>query len=145
MPKALMDTNILISGLFYKGNERELLKLILYDQIDGLLPEDVVDECIRIIMEKFEGTKELQKALELLSAILSKCKIIPREIYKDKIASAKEIIKDTKDVPILACAQAFSPDYFVTGDIDFHEIQKKVNFKIVKTKQLLEIIEEASR
>ncbi len=145
MPRALIDTNILISGLFYKGNERELLKLILFDQLDGLLPEDVVDECIRIIMDKFEGIKELQKVLELFSAILSKCRIIPREIYKNKIASAKGIIKDTNDVPVLACALKILPEYFVTGDIDFHIIQNKVDFKIIKTKQSLKIIAEATR
>ncbi len=95
-----------------------------------------------VISGKFHGTKELHKAIELFSAILSKCEVIPREVYTGKIDIAKTIIADTKDVPVLACAMEISQDYLVSGDVDFHKIKEKVEFKIVRTKQLLKIIED---
>lgn len=140
MLRVLIDTNILVSGLFFEGNERELLKHILHGRIKGLIPEDVAEECIRIITNKFDGTGELHKAIELLSAIISKCEVIPREVYSKHIGVAKTIIADVKDAPVLACAMEVSPDYLVSGDVDFHKIQKKVKFKVVRTKQLLQII-----
>ena len=142
MLRVLIDTNIIVSGLFFKGNERDLLKHILYGHIRGSIPEDVGNECIRIIIDKFKGTKELHKAIELFSAIISKCEVIPREVYTKQIDAAKTIITDTKDAPVLACAMEIAPDYLVTGDVDFHRIQKEVKFKIVRTKQLLKMIED---
>lgn len=140
MPKVLLDTNIILSGLFFRGNERELLMAILQGKIKGMIPEDVYEEWERIISKKFRGTETLDKAIELTYAIFFKCKIIPREIYLNKIDEAKGLIADTRDVPILACALQIAPDYLVTGDEDFHMVQKKVGIEIVRTKQLLEII-----
>lgn len=142
MPRVLIDTNILVSGLFFRGNERELLKHILFGHIKGSIPEDVVEECTRIIIDKFQETQELHKGIELFSAILSKCEIVSREKYRKKIDTAQTIIAHKKDAPVLACAMEISPDYLVSGDTDFHKVQAKVKVKIVRTKQLLQMIEE---
>lgn len=142
MLRILLDTNILLSGLFFKGNERELLMALLQGKIKGMIPEDVYEEWEKIISHKFRETENLDKTIELAYAIFFKCQIMPREVYIKKIEDAKTIISDLKDVPLLACAMKIIPDYLVTGDEDFHKIQKMVKFKIVKTKQLLQIIEE---
>jgi len=56
-------------------------------------------------------------------------KIVPAKKYRGFIPAATELIRDKKDAPILACALAVKPDYFVTGDKDFltKEIREKVN------------------
>ncbi len=142
MLRVLLDTNILLSGLFFKGNERELLMAVLQGKIKCVIPEDVYEEWERIISHKFRETENLDMTIELAYAIFFKCQIIPREMYVSTIEDAKTIIADVKDVPVLACAIKSVPDYLVTGDEDFHKIQKRVRFKIVRTKQLLIIIEE---
>lgn len=56
-------------------------------------------------------------------------KVIPAKRYRGLISAATGLIKDRKDAPILACALAVKPDYFVTGDKDFltKEIRERVN------------------
>ena len=142
MLRVLIDTNILLSGLFFKGNERELLMLILHGKIKGIVPEDVYEEWERIISDKFRGTGNFDKAIELAYAIFYKCDIVPREAYLKKIEDAKTIITDNRDVPVLACALEFNPNYLVSGDEDFQKIRNKVRFKIIRTKELLKIIEQ---
>ena len=145
MLRVLLDTNIILSGLFFKGNERELLMAILQGKIKCVIPEDVYEEWERIISHKFGETENLDMTIELAYAIFFRCQIIRRDMYVSKIEDAKTIIADLKDVPVLACAMYIVHDYLVTGDEDFHKIQKDVKFKIVKTKQLLKIIEEGNR
>lgn len=60
---------------------------------------------------------------------MTKTKIIPIKKYRRHISAATELIEDKKDAPILACALAVKPDYFVTGDKDFltRDIREKVN------------------
>lgn len=142
MLRVLLDTNILLSGLFFKGNERVLLMAVLQGKIKGVIPEDVYEEWERIISHKFREAENLDMTIELAYAIFFKCQIIPREMYVSTNEDAKTIIADVKDVPVLACAMKNVPDYLVTGDEDFHKIQKRVRFKIVRTKPLLIIIEE---
>jgi len=142
MLKVLLDTNILLSGLFFKGNERLLLLTLLEGKIKGIIPEDVYEEWERIISKRFRNTKDMDRVIELAYAIFFKCKIIPRKMYGDKIEEAKKIINDVKDVPVLACAMTTDPDYLVTGDDDFHKIRTRLRFRIVRTKELLKIIEE---
>ena len=141
MLKVLLDTNILLSGLFFKGNERALLMALLEGKIKGIIPEDVYEEWERIIGKRFGNTEDLDRVIELAYAIFFKCKIIPREMYDDEIDNAKMIITNVKDVPVLACALKMNPDYLVTGDEDFHKIRKRLRFKIVRTKEFLKIIE----
>jgi len=44
-PRALLDTNILISGLFFlKGNEHKILELAEEGEIVLILPESVLRE-----------------------------------------------------------------------------------------------------
>ena len=97
---------------------------------------------IRIISDKFRGTGNFDKAIELAYAIFYKCDIVPREAYLKKIEDAKTIITDNRDVPVLACALEFNPNYLVSGDEDFQKIRNKVRFKIIRTKELLKIIEQ---
>lgn len=125
MKKVMVDSNIIFSGLLYSGKPSEVLSLLRGRGFRLLIPADELDE-IRTVFKRKVSYKEY-----LLDAFLkiTKAKIIPIKKYRGLIPTATELIEDKKDAPILACALAVKPDYFVTGDEDFltRDIREKVN------------------
>lgn len=121
----MVDSNVLFSGLLYPGRPSEVLKLLGRRRLRLLIPADELDE-IRTVFRRKVSYKEylLDGFLKLVNA-----RIIPAKRYRGFIPSAVELIKDKKDAPILACALAVKPDYFITGDKDFltKEIRKRIN------------------
>ena len=125
MKKVIVDSNIIFSGLLYSGKPSEVLSLLRKREFRLLIPADELDE-IRTVFKRKVSYKGylLEGFLEMTRA-----KIIPTKKYRGLIPTAAGLIEDKKDAPILACALAVKPDYFVTGDKDFltRDIREKVN------------------
>jgi putative PIN family toxin of toxin-antitoxin system len=125
MEEIMVDSNIVFSGLLYSGKPSEVLNLLGRRGFRLLIPADELDE-IRMVFKRKVSYREylLDRFLKMVKA-----KIIPAKKYRRFIPTATKLVKDKKDAPILACALAIKPDYFVTGDRDFltKEIREKVN------------------
>ncbi len=119
MLKVIIDTNVLLSGLFFKGNERKLLEQFLLGKIALLLPEHVVVETERIIERKAERLGNKGNAMAMLSLVTDKAIICKSSEYANEVGRAEKLIRDKKDAPILAAVMAIGHDYFVSGDKDF--------------------------
>lgn len=52
-PKVFVDTNVLVSGLLYRGNESRVLELALDGKIKLVLSRQVIEEARRTLVEKF--------------------------------------------------------------------------------------------
>ena len=64
--------------------------------------------------------------------------IVKEKYYKRNIGRAKKLIRKEKDSKILAAVLAINPDYFVTGDKDFHNFKIKQLVPVRYTKEVLE-------
>lgn len=53
--KVFVDTNILLSGIFFEGNESTILDLV---ELDLITSEDVIDELKKVIRKKLKYLKE---------------------------------------------------------------------------------------
>lgn len=139
--RVFVDTNVLLSGIFFEGNENRILDLA---EIDLMTSEDVVDELRRVIKKKLKYLKDrtLEIALAETERALSDVTIIPRSKYSHKIMEAESLILHEKDVPILAGVLYAKPDFFLTGDLHFFtdKIKRVVNVMTAKR-----FIDEAKR
>jgi len=126
--KVFVDTNILLSGIFFEGNESMILDLV---ELDLVTSEDVIDELKKVVRKKLKYLKErtFEIALAETEKALSDIVIIPRTKYNHKLKDAEILIKHKKDIPILAAVLYSKPDYFLTGDSHFfiEEIKSIVN------------------
>ncbi|MCJ7547514.1 MAG: PIN domain-containing protein [Deltaproteobacteria bacterium] len=52
--KVFVDTNILLSGIFFEGNESRILDMV---ELDLVTSEDAVDELRRIVRKKLKYLK----------------------------------------------------------------------------------------
>ncbi|MDP2168387.1 MAG: PIN domain-containing protein [Thermodesulfovibrionales bacterium] len=113
--RVFLDTNILISGIFFEGNESRILNL---PEINLITCEDCVDELHRITRKKLKhlGDRSLELALLELEKALSDVEIIQRAEYRAKLDAAENLMTHKKDIAILASAMSAEPDYMLTGD-----------------------------
>jgi len=116
--KVFVDTNILLSGIFFEGNESSILDLI---ELDLITSEDAVIELRKVVRKKLKYLKErtFEIGLAEIEKALSDIVIIPRTKYSHKLKEAEFLIRHKKDIPILAAVPYVKPDYFLTGDGHF--------------------------
>jgi len=128
--RVFLDTNILISGIFFEGNESRILNL---PEVDLITCEDCVDELYRITRKKLKhlGNRTLEIALLELEKALSDIEVIPRAKYRAKLNAAENLMTHKKDIAILAAAMSSEPDYLLTGDKHFftNKIKKVLNVR----------------
>ena len=72
--RIFLDTNILISGIFFEGNESKILDIA---EIDLITSQDVVDELQKITKKKLKYLSErtLEVALSEIARALSDLEI----------------------------------------------------------------------
>ncbi len=140
--KVFLDTNILISGIFFSGNESKIFDLA---EIDLLTSEDNIEELKRITSKKLKYLSErtLEIALLELEKAMSDIKVISRKKYTSRINKAAKLISHKKDAPILAAVLASKPDYFITGDAHFFIDDIKNIVNVIDSKTFLNEIKKA--
>ncbi|HEC92407.1 MAG TPA: putative toxin-antitoxin system toxin component, PIN family [Candidatus Atribacteria bacterium] len=139
--RIFLDTNVLISGIFFEGNESKILNMI---ELDLIISEDVVNELKKITKKKLKylGGRTLEIALSEIDRALYDIEILSRERYLKKFAEAKGLMTHEKDIPILAAALYAKVDYLLTGDSHFFTDKVKAVIKVRTTKEFLEEIEK---
>lgn len=134
--KVFVDTNILLSGIFFEGNESSILDMV---ELDLITCEDAVVELQRVVRKKLKYVKErtFEIALAETEKALTDIAIIPRIKYSHKIKEAEFLIKHKKDIPILAAVLFVKPDYFLTGDAHFFAENFKSIVNVITARDFL--------
>lgn len=107
--KVILDTNVFISGVFFKGSPYEILKAWRDGKIQIVLSPEILEEYRRvgeILAKQFPGV-ELGSMLELLT-------VNAGLIMAPKLP--KSICADPHDDKFLACAIASKVSIVVSGD-----------------------------
>ena len=140
--RIFLDTNILISGIFFKGNESKILDM---PEVDLITCEDVVYELKNVTKKKLKylDQRNLEIALLEVDRALSDIDILPREKYLKKYLKAEALIAHEKDTPILAAALYANADYLLTGDSHFFTDKVKSELKVRHAREFLDEIEKA--
>ena len=134
--KVFVDTNILLSGIFFEGNESRILELV---ELDLVTSEDVIDELRKVVRRKLKYLKErtFEIALAETEKALTDMSIIPRSKYIHKLKEAGCLITHKKDISILAAVLYVKPDYFLTGDAHFFTDKIKSVVKVATARDFL--------
>src|SRR3970040_2321339 len=132
--RVVADTNTLLSGLFFPGNERELILLAVQGKVHLVLPEDGSDELFRVVEETFLDSRVLAEALQLLERVFRVAEPVGRETYTGLMAHWAAKIRDPSDAFLFACAKAVDADGIVTGDRDLLEVKDGEGIRLFRTR-----------
>jgi len=134
--KIVIDTNIFISSVLFKGKADKLVELWKKREFVFLISKDVLEEYIQVLSyPKFSLTKEEIKYI-IEEELLPFVKIV-------KVSSCIEIIKDDiSDNRFISLAIDGKADFIVSGDKHLLELNKVNEIKIISLKKFLSLIEK---
>ena len=109
--KILIDTNILISALVFRGKINDVIKELLDSEHELFISTYILGEFEGKISEKWPDKKK---------EILQRFQKIGFEVKKST-DNVESVLRDIKDDPVLADARKYDADILLTGDKDFLE------------------------
>jgi putative PIN family toxin of toxin-antitoxin system len=127
------DTNIMISALFWKGNESEIIRLAEEGKITLLTSVALLDELRKVLMHERFGLDE-KTVDDNVKYILTLSKIITPKRRLDVIR------EDPADNRVLECALDGKARYIVSGDKHLLRLKESRGIKIVHAREFLELL-----
>jgi len=126
----MIDTNVLISMIFFPSKQMNELKLKLCNEHSIVLCSHIVDELQAVTERKFPARiKAMNEFFESLPFEL---------VYTPQILDKFPQVRDVKDTPILAAAILENIDMLITGDNDFSEVEIE-RPEILKPSEFMEL------
>ena len=128
--KIVIDTNVIISAMFFGGRPRELMELLVKDKVTAFASPEIIIE-YQETAEEISSKYPDKTALFTLDMIISIMNIIWP-------ISEIKICRDPKDNKFIECAFDSICMYIVTGDKDLRVLQEYADIQIVTVSEFLD-------
>lgn len=125
--KIVIDTNVFISGIFFRGNPRTIIESIVGGRFDAYVTSEILEEYLEII-DRMLDKKQGKFDKEILSPLFSSLRIIEG-------GSKIEVCRDPDDDKFIGCAVDAKALYIVSGDKDLLDIGKYKDVQIITAKE----------
>ena len=133
--RVVLDTNVIVSGLNFPGNERLVLELALRGRFELCLSRFILEEVAGVLGRKFDWDEE--PSSQALRALGNAATVVDPPRLPEMIEGGHA------DNRILECVAEASADYLVTGDrrhllpLDEHQ-----GARILNAPRFLSLLEE---
>ncbi len=127
--KIITDTNVIVSGIFFNGKPRDLLKECFDGKYEIVCTEEIFLEYIKTI-EKLTEKYNKNIAKEMIPILLSNLTII-KNINNGKYS------RDPDDDKFINCAKSADADYVITGDNDLLVLEIVDGIRIITVSDFL--------
>ncbi len=131
--QAVLDTNVIVSAIIYRGKPRQILELAYEENFQGIISPILFSELTEVLIKKFS-----------LSA--GEIGLVEEEIKESfKVVHPKDTIniqKDMDDNRVLEAAVEGRCDYIITGDKELLDSGVYKEIKIVTPDQFLKFFNE---
>lgn len=128
--KIVVDTNVLISGVFFGGFPRQILSSIVEKKLSAFATTEIIDEYEEIVQEMI-SRKQGHLNRDILSPLIRALEIV-------ESVSNIQISRDPDDDKFINCAKDANALYIVSGDKDLLVLQQYENIQIVTAKEFYE-------
>ena len=128
--RIVIDTNVLISGVFFGGFPRKILSAVVEQKLTACATPKIINEYEEIVQEMIDR-KQGHISRAILSPLIKAMEII------EPVAHI-EICRDPDDNKFLECAKDSHALYIVSGDKDLLVIEQFGNVQIVTAKDFCE-------
>lgn len=129
--RAVLDTNVIVSGVIYKGKPRRVLELSLEEKIKAVISPILLAELAETLAKKFSLTSEQVNLTE------QEIKDVFEIVYPTETL---HIQKDEDDNRVLEAAVEGNCNYIVTGDKELLNLGIFKGIKILTAAQFLNIL-----
>lgn len=130
MIRAVLDSNIWISGTFWHGPARALINLAHAKQFLPLTSHAILHEIGVVLVADFEvpppRVLEIQRSILSVSALIAVPQLMPYPV------------RDPKDLHVISCALAGHAETIVTGDRDLLTLRQVRHIPVWTLRQFLD-------
>lgn len=128
--RIVVDTNVLISGVFFGGYPRQILNEIVESKLTACATAEIIDEYEEIVQEMIDR-KQGHINVQLLTPLVHVLEVI------EPITHVK-MSRDPDDDKFLGCAKDAKALYVVSGDKDLLVLEKFEDVEIITAKEFWE-------
>ncbi len=129
MIRVVVDTNIIISSVFWRGAPYEIIKRGILEEYQIVTSAEILDEVVDKLRNKFQFPEDgIQQFIDIL---LTYCHLVGS-------TNKFHITRDKKDNKIIECAFDGKADCIVTGDSDLLDLKEFGGIRIITAKKFLE-------
>lgn len=128
--RIVIDTNVLISGVFFGGFPRKILSAVVGQKIIACATPEIINEYEEIVQEMI-NRKQGHINKTILSPLIKAMEIIEPVTHV-------EICRDRDDNKFLGCAKDSHALYIVSGDRDLLVIKEYESIQIMTAKDFYE-------
>lgn len=132
MIRAVLDTNVIISALFWRGTPYLILKQAIKGDFLFLSSPSILEEVRNKLISKFNFPKE--KTDQYLKILIVNCELVRPE---EKLKVVKD---DPSDNKIIECADEGKADLIISGDTHLKRLKRYKDIEIVSPTQALKIL-----
>lgn len=136
--RAVVDTNTLVSGLLWRGNPSRILDAIFDNRVELCLTEELLAELSDVLRRPRLAKQVAERGLDAdwsCSFIRERCSVLAP-------AASLEVpeLRDRKDLPVLAAAQAAAVDLIITGDKDLLSLKSFAGIPIIDAAEAVRLL-----
>lgn len=128
--RIVIDTNVLVSGVFFGGFPGKILGAVVSREITACATAEIIDEYEEIIQEMIDR-KQGHINKNILTPLVKEMEIIEPVTHV-------EVSRDPDDNKFIGCAKDSSSLYIVSGDKDLLVIEEFENIQIITAKEFCE-------
>lgn len=129
--KVVIDTNVVVSGIFWSGPPNQILKAWQMKKIHVVLTEAILEEYLRVI-EILSEKNTKSNFLPIIDLLVVSSEIcIPAHL-------PKQISNDIDDDKFIACAIAAKSNVIISGDRDLLDVSGQFDIRVVTPRVFVE-------
>lgn len=134
--RAILDSNVLISGLIGRGPPYRILRKVFAGLLDIALTRETYEEFRGVLLEspKFQGISREMRGAYVAAVAEAARFVVPSETVR--------ILDDDADNRFLEAAAAFHAEYIVSGDKPLLNLERFRESKIVTPREFLRVVRE---
>lgn len=125
--RIVVDTNVIISGVFFGGAPREILSAIVTSKVTACATTEIVDEYLEIV-DEMVSRKQGNINKNILSPLIHSLEMI-------EARTQVKLSRDPDDDKFIGCAKDAKALYIVSGDKDLLVLERYENIEIITARE----------
>lgn len=131
--RVVLDTNVIVSGIFWKGIPYKILEKWIFDEFELLITEEILQEYHRTLIKISKGKRDILINTWIMF-------IVENGIVID-VKKRFNLSEDPDDNKFIECALAGNALYIVSGDLHLLDLKTVMNVQIITPREFIKNIE----